>query len=99
MDNNKKCVVRAYVPGYVSDGVSKWNVKCTTCMPIAMGKVGRFCVLLSVGILPKLLVNCFIYGVDLFNVCFHMCDQNLTYAGSIPCRVGYCVWLEDVLYI
>jgi hypothetical protein len=32
-----------------------------------------FCVLLSVWILPKLLVNCFVYGVVLFDVKFvHM---------------------------
>jgi hypothetical protein len=50
----------------VSNGVSKWNVMGYNVLSIILG-MGEVCVLLSVGILPKLLVYCFINGVILFN--------------------------------
>jgi hypothetical protein len=64
-------MVRAYVLRYVSDGVSKWNAMGYNLSIVL--ETGGVCVLLSVGILLKLLVYCFVYEVVLFNAKFvHM---------------------------
>jgi hypothetical protein len=73
MKNNKWCMVKSVrtcvlCPMVYRSGMP-WGITC--CLIFGTGDV---CVVLSVGILPELLVYCFINGVVLFHAKFvHMC--------------------------